>query len=478
MAYKVKAELKGSGMFSTKKTEQVISVLSAPLPAQPLPHLVEPLTAKVKACCCFNTGSITVGARVENTNIGMGEPVGIDFACKNNTTQGIDTAEAHITEEVRWSAGGRTNYAKRRIASGNFRPTGRWEKQAKEEARHTKRSARNQTDSHRNRREAMYRELYRAISDGENRSTLRTQPSARHSHHGQLYSIGHRLTIKVHTGCCVDNPKIKMPVHIGTPSKLSAGPPLQDVPGPMPPPTVPVAPSAPPASDAPATPSPYVPGTAPVKPIAPPPPSPYVPVVPSAPPAAWADDEDTPLVTATPVTVSTSAAVMGGAVVEGEGDGPEDDEDYESAFATVPVQATVMPTLANLLKELEFAVNPRAVVQERIKEEEWKRGVFDALTPSGFASVVKAVSIEFDQPEVAAILAPVAGGGTFSSEFLIAALRCVSSWLRVTLVEKLLPFCKDLDQNSGKILLELSEWERICTQKTFEDAAKGSADAD
>eukprot|EP00566_Odontella_aurita_P006017 CAMPEP_0113576576 /NCGR_PEP_ID=MMETSP0015_2-20120614/28373_1 /TAXON_ID=2838 /ORGANISM="Odontella" /LENGTH=574 /DNA_ID=CAMNT_0000480027 /DNA_START=21 /DNA_END=1742 /DNA_ORIENTATION=+ /assembly_acc=CAM_ASM_000160 len=432
VVYKVKAELKGRGMFGTKKTEESISVLSAPLPPQPLPYLAEPQTHKVNLCCCFNRGSITFGARVEDTSIGRGDAVAVDFACKNQSTQPIESARVQVVEEVHWHAGAHSNYRRHIVADRSFGETERWRTMEKNEMKeHREKSRGGGTLSHRDRRAEMLRELHHAIHDGENRAELRVATGALHSHEGGLIDVRHRLKIKVQTGSCVDNPKVNVPVRVGTPSRLAASGAAGDGEGEE---------------------EPEIPAKAhwdgPAMPPSAPPYEPEIYVKPSAPPAEWADDDgDVPLVTATPVFVGTNVAVLGGNVVEGEEDkGDDGDDEGDAVFAATNVKAEVVPTLPNLLKELEFSVNAVGTVRGRVEDEEWRRGVFDALSPSGYASIIKAVSVEFDQPDVAAAIAPAVKGGNFSSDYLIAALRATSSWLRVTLVQKLLPFCKDMDQ--------------------------------
>ena len=88
--YKIKAELKGQGgMFGMLKDEQLIDVKSLPVSTQPVPNLIPPITQNVHFLCCFNVGRITMGARVENTRVGIGESAVIDFACQNQSRQNV-----------------------------------------------------------------------------------------------------------------------------------------------------------------------------------------------------------------------------------------------------------------------------------------------------------------------------------------------------------------------------------------------------
>jgi len=450
--YKIKAELKGSGRIFNYKVERVIDVVSAPLPPQPVPHLIPPVKQKVNFFGCFDVGTITMGARVENTRVGKGETASIDFACKNQSRRGIDRVEATITEEVEWSAGGQNNRMKRKLASRTFRPDERWVKLSKEEMRSLKSSSKCPTSTFRNEEQSILEEIHRAIHDGENRVALDIASSSYQSYLGALIKVNHHLKIKVFTsGLCTHNPKVRVPLYIGTPSSVggyqgTASTTEQSQYDNIP--TVEAIPSAP-----------YIPN------------APYIATAmpePSAPPAEWAS-----AVTATPVIMTQSAAVVGGGkIYQAEGDNAHDNpNDNEEADGGSPLAvAEVVPSIPNLIQEIQLSVSSLSTVNRRLTQQTWKRAVFDPMTPNQYASVIRAVTIEFDQPDLAAALAPAVRGGNFTHEYVIAAIRAVSEWLRTPMIGKLLPSCTDLEEHSGKILSQLSDWERVCTQQNFRDA--------
>ena len=51
-------------------------------------------------CCCCRVGTITTGARVENTCVCQGERAVVNFRCKDHSLRGIERAEVIVTEEV------------------------------------------------------------------------------------------------------------------------------------------------------------------------------------------------------------------------------------------------------------------------------------------------------------------------------------------------------------------------------------------
>ena len=438
--YKFKAHVGGK-----HKAEQLFNVMSAPLSMQPVPNLVPPIIKDVHTLCCFNMGTITMGARVANTRIGRGETAIIDFACKNQSRQRITGVQVDVKQEVHWSAGRHREYSKDVISRKLFNRTERWDEMKKEEVKAMTQSSKNNTDTHRDRKQQTLQMIHTAIYDGENRVLLNVPASALQTYHGALIQVRHRMKIKISfDGMCVDNPTIKVPIYLGTPTSYGA-----QIASPQP--CIPVAtaiatPSAPPMG---------------MMPSAPPLPSESEIdlATPSAPPAEWAS-----AVTSALVVVGQSAAVVGGTLptdFEGDGGGVQ-------ASVFLPV-AEVVPSLGNLINEIKFAVSPTDSVRKRLNDKKWAP-VFNAMSPVEYSSAIKAVAIEFDQPDIAALIAPSVRDGNFTHEYVISAIRVVSDWLRTPTITKILPFCKDLQANAGRIKAELTDWEKVCTQRDFEQA--------
>lgn len=83
--------------------------------------------------------------------------------------------------------------------------------------------------------------------------------------------------------------------------------------------------------------------------------------------------------------------------------------------------------------------------------------------------------MDFDQPKVAELIAPLIMDGRFTCSYLLAALEGASNWNRVNMVEKLLPYCVDLESQHSTIMAELSDWEKTVTAQTFKDSLKGKS---
>jgi len=445
--YKIKAELMSGGksLFGKHKVQVEFNVMSKPLPIQPVPNLIQPITQHVNFLCCFNIGKITMGARVADTRIGRGEKVIIDFACQNESLENIQRAEVSVKQEVDWKSGSRSNDQNCVIAHNIFKQTARWQKIDKAKMKESKVKSRAPTDTYRGEEQRILQLIHAAIHDGENRALLSIPNSAIQSYQGALIKVHHRLKIKVFTsGSCTDNPTIKMPVFIGTPSSYNQtqsdtqieSPAIEVLP---PPPAAPTAIATPLNLGTPTT------------------------VSPSAPPSEWQS-----AVVATPVVVGQSTAVVGGnAIWEAE-----EDRDTNQQSRVIPMAAAeIVPTLESLLKEIQYSVSAISTIQSRLDDDTWKIRVFYTLNPQEYAKVIKIVPIEFDQPEVAALVGPLVNACNFTHQYIIAALQAVADWLRTPLLTKVLPLCTDLNENGDRIKAELTDWELVCTQRDFESAA-------
>lgn len=240
-------------------------------------------------------------------------------------------------------------------------------------------------------------------------------------------------------------PEFKIPISLGTPSSLSDATAL---------------PSRPYVDPLEAPPPPEVPiGDVPIVsaiPISNP--TQQLPA-PSAPPAPWAS-----AVTASPVVVGSSMAHVGGTIWEGDGSATTTNR----SNLYVPI-AEVVPNIPNLVNEITLAISPLDTCRKWIRKENWSK-MFTNMSPTEYSSVIKAVSIEFDQPEVAVLIAPEIR--SFTHQYVIAAIKSCSNWLRVDMVTKLLPYCEDLPTNGGLIREELNDWERVCTEREFEETLR------
>lgn len=441
IVYRLKVDLKKSGRSLKRCAATVINIISAPLPPQPVPSLAPPKQQKVNVLCCFNVGTITIGTRIENTRIGKGEFVSIDFACRNQSRRGIKRVDVKIVEKVTWTDGGvEKNHAKRTLASASFHPREEWIKLSKDELKSLSSSAKQPNNTLQNNEQSLIREIYKGIFQGHNRAVLGVPQTSLQSYSGVIVKVEHYLKAKIITGgSCTKNPSTKIPLYIGMRSSFGGQGENAEY-------AIPLLDAMPIGEELLNTPDVPTPTKEP-----------------SAPPEQWVG-----AVTSAPMVMSQSAGVIsGGKILQTTGEKATENEAEDDIFTPV---AEVNPSLKQLLIEILLSGIPLSIVKKRLKQPEWKRVVFDVMSPQEYAYMIKAVRTEFYRLDIAAILAPSVMGGNFTHEYVIAAIQAADDCLKVPMVGKLLPLCVDLEENSSKILASLSEWEQLCTEQYFQDA--------
>jgi hypothetical protein len=413
VVYKIKAEMKG--WFGWKE-EYELPVVGAMMPITPVPHNIQPHTKSVKFCCCFDRGTITFGASVDDTRVARGEQINVSFACKNDSTAEIEYVCSELKEHIWWSARGKTSRSIRCLYQQNFERTERMDKLSKSQMGDLKNLNSDDPNQAREMMQTNMRDIFNAIQSHDNTVSLTVPNSAHHSYTGQCCGVSHILIIFIKTSGGVTNPKVDIPICIGTASEKPGVPHLQ----------VPIV----------ATP------------------------LPSAPPADWEPDVIVPAVVA-----PTSNEVLIGTVVQSE-------QEIDLSADSVPsfpvhVPTTETPSITNLIRELQVSISASSTVKKRVEDETWIENVFSPLNPHEYVLIIKAVTVEFDQTEVAATIAPVIH--EFNCKYIIAVLRNVAEWMRVTMVKRLIPHAEDFNTNSDSILSELTDWEKLSTEREFQN---------
>mmetsp|Transcript_9745 Transcript_9745/g.14491 ORF Transcript_9745/g.14491 Transcript_9745/m.14491 type:complete len:452 (-) Transcript_9745:112-1467(-) len=434
IVYKVKLKLGGS-WFNNHSQEYIIPVMMFPMPVAPVPYNLQPFAEKVKFCCCFNSGNITFGVSIDDTRVARQDRMNISFACYNESTAEIEFVSAKISEKVRWYAHGHSSSSTTILVNRNFQRTERMDKLSKSEVKRRRDSDSSNASHQRNMAQSRLREIFDAIKTSENMVTLFIPQSAHHTYSGQCCEVKHTLTIQIKTAFGVSNPTIRIPIQIGAASERQLDAP---------------APSAPPSQWNMAEPEPDVTVSAPPLPA------------PSAPPLGWESEVVVPA-----IVIPSSNDVYFGEVVET--DGHETDQPVVPVVPVVPTPVIVPsnePSLQRLIDELKLAVSASSYVKRKIADQVWKDQVFSTLTPQQFVKIIRATAIEFDQTEVAEAIAPAVD--QFTCQYIIATIRAVSDWMRVTMVNRLLSHTVDLATNSETILAELSDWEKLSTEREFE----------
>mmetsp|Transcript_4167 Transcript_4167/g.5463 ORF Transcript_4167/g.5463 Transcript_4167/m.5463 type:complete len:349 (-) Transcript_4167:134-1180(-) len=213
IVYKIKVSVKGK--WRGDKVEKHIRVLARPPFSAPVPSFFEPETQQITSCYCFPRGAITFAASIDDTRVGKGDAVNVDFGCKNEASTRIEYVEANIKENIYWKARGHNSCSKHTIVERQFNQTDNMEKRSKQQMRQLKEDLGSGIIS-RGLKVNLYRELLKVVKDGRNRVTLDIPLTVKPTYRGSCITVSHTLTIKVKTPSGSTNPKRKIPIQIVT----------------------------------------------------------------------------------------------------------------------------------------------------------------------------------------------------------------------------------------------------------------------
>jgi len=161
---------------------------------------------------------------------------------------------------------------------------------------------------------------------------------------------------------------------------------------------------------------------------------------------------------------NTSTDFDSSGIVLDDGDNDEGDDDEAEAEAK-------LPCYENLVREMLASLDDLNIIMTRSEDPEW-RMIFCSLTAEQFGNLIAYVNLDFDQPKVAVWLAShlctEASSSSFTCEYVAAAVSNTADWNRITMVQRLLPFCSDLQEKKSLITQVLTPWELTVLVDDFE----------
>lgn len=212
VVYVLKAEIKGSGIFSNYKAKQEILIVAPPLSNSPLPYTAPPSVEAVNMLCCINQGTVSVSAKIQDTTLDRGQSTGIVVACRNQSSTTISGIVAELHQECAWEAERRRLVNKSKLATIHFKDLSQI-------------LADNQDAG-----KSLPEILLREVESGKHKVDMTAPEKALPTYTGTLVNVSHHLDIVVQTGACIDNPTLRIPIQIGSAKAESNAPTTSTVP--------------------------------------------------------------------------------------------------------------------------------------------------------------------------------------------------------------------------------------------------------
>jgi hypothetical protein len=444
----MRIQYKMIGSIGQIQTKRFLSIQSAPLPNEKAPAIVRPTSFNLNSMGLFNKGTCTIGASVEDSQVGRGNVLRIHLACSNDSTETIRRVELKLVEAKQWKT---FPVVRQRSAAIVLKEMKSIDLPGLDKDRKNRREVR-RSNSDPSLQETTYSTIFEALASRDNLVQLKLPMQARDSYSGQLIKIWHYLEIRMLTGPMANNPVITVPIRVGSPPL--ARPIVQDA--------MPMHASS----------SGQYASTEPEAEYA-------LPQMPYAQESAFAPQSQStiPIVSAVAIPVVSGdtfesprvyapqeVIVLGGdaIIVDEQGD-------LSDLIPVAPPRSSP-PSLENLMLEMVFSVNDYDIISARLRDPEWVP-VFQAMSPQDLGMIIAHVNVDFDQPKVATLLAQnINGGRYFTCHYAAEAVKNTAEWNRSTMATRLIPMCVDISTHHALIRSELNEWERTVTARDFQDA--------
>eukprot|EP00904_Undaria_pinnatifida_P000771 jgi/Undpi1/10695/HiC_scaffold_29.g13143.m1 len=211
VAYTFEARLHRPGLLKFNVTAKSdLKVLGKPQEVvAAAPVLVGPETERVKACCCFNKGSMSIGFEADRSVVAVNECLGLTIIARNDSSTIVKNMHVEILQECTWFAHGHRERVKRSVAAITvershlgevMHPVG--------EGEHRGRSATAVESAAR----MHLQELL--AGDAGTRYELQVPNNCLLTLESSLIKVKHFLRVRLKTPICINSPDIRMPLRV------------------------------------------------------------------------------------------------------------------------------------------------------------------------------------------------------------------------------------------------------------------------
>jgi hypothetical protein len=187
------------------------------------------------------------------------------------------------------------------------------------------------------------------------------------------------------------------------------------------------------------------------------------------------DNDTTTAIQASVASTPPEALVLGGMATYYYSEYVESSSSMPSSPAPPPLARrppapATTPTIAALLEEMTCSINDFDILSQRLQDDRWSF-LLSRICAYEFVSMLAHVNMDADQPRVAELLARYYSSSCrFTCEYAREAAKNATDWNCSTTVQRLLPYCVDIEINYNRIREVLSEWDQTILRSDFEQA--------
>lgn len=169
---------------------------------------------------------------------------------------------------------------------------------------------------------------------------------------------------------------------------------------------------------------------------------------------AWANDLAN-LVVASAVYIPTQAIAYSGVVVLEE----ETDTPVPEVYGE--------PSIELFLDAMKKTSNHLGLANQKTNENSWSK-VWQNLSPTNYRAILGEVHLDFRKGEVAVVLAKKSSNN-FTCAHVASGTKSCPDWMKAGLVDELLKYVTDFNENKNVIISQLSDWEKLVLRESLKD---------
>ncbi len=196
---------------------QELPIIDAPYDIPKTPIYIEPKVFPINFFCCFSSGSIVIGSRLESNQVRAGDEIKLYYEVQNLSTSNIKAVEISVTESVKMKA--KSHYTR----SSKSILTHRIEKEQLLQAGQAINPNKSSGSDSYNSNTLDQSSMLKRLQDGANYFTIKLPKNIRPSYNGKCGGVSYQINIAVKTPFMIDDPVLDIPLFVFSPKPLEYG---------------------------------------------------------------------------------------------------------------------------------------------------------------------------------------------------------------------------------------------------------------